>query len=122
MMLLFFPFKDESQLLPCCPPFYESKMQEQGVEDILNRNKINFKPYCDVVDQDFSQFNENSTSNQEPHSQIKNETPEVEYPNENYLEDRKKNFMRQILPDYEMTKDKNCLKLKQREVFNVVHT
>ena len=30
--------------------------------------------------------------------------------------------MRQILPDYEMTKDKNCLKLKQREVFNVVHT
>ena len=85
-----FSVQRESQLLPCCPPFYESKMQEQGVEDIVNRNKINFKPYCDVVDQDFSQFNENSISNQEPHSQIKNETPEVEYLNENYLEDRKK--------------------------------
>ena len=43
-----------------------------------------FERYGHLVDQAFSQFNENSINNQEPNSQIeKDETPMAEYPNEN---------------------------------------
>ena len=72
------------------------------------------EPCGDLVDQAFSQFNENSFNNQDPHSQVENdETPVAEYLNEN--------FMPQIFPDYEMAKSINSLNSKQREVINVVH-
>ena len=65
-----------------------------------------FEPYGDLVDQTFSQFNENYINNQDSHSQIENdETPGAEYTNENYLEDTETklpqfpNFMPKILPD-----------------------
>ena len=75
-------------MLSGCPPLYQNKLQEQGVQDVVNRNKIKFEPYRDLVDQAFSQFNENSINNQDPHSQIKNdETSEAEYLNENDSED-----------------------------------
>ena len=68
VMLLF--FSDGKQLLSGWPPLYQNKLQEQGVQDAVNRNKIKFVPIGDFVDQAFSQFNENSINNQDPHSQI----------------------------------------------------
>ena len=129
-MLLFFTFRDEKPLLSGCPPFYQNKLQEQGVHDLVNRNKIKFDRYGDLVDQAFSQSNENSINNQDPLSQIENdETPGAEYPNENDLEDTETNktsvipgFMPQILPDDEIAEGINPLDSKQREVFSVVHT
>ena len=51
---------------------------------MVNRNKIKFEPYNDIVDQEFCQFNENWIKSQDRHSQIQtNETPEAKYPNEN---------------------------------------
>ena len=88
---VFFSFKDEKQLLSGCPPLYQNKLQEQGLQDVVNRNKIKFEPYGESVDQDFSQFNEKSINNQDPHSQIENdETPGTEYPYENDSEDTQK--------------------------------
>ena len=102
VMLLFYPFSDENELLSDCPPLYQykiqeqgvqdavtgNKIQEQGVQDAVTGNKIKFEPYGDLVDQAFSQFNENSINNQDSHSQIENdETPGAEYPNENDSED-----------------------------------
>ena len=69
-MLLFFPFRDEKKLISSYPSIYQNKLQDQGVQDFVNRNKIKFEPYSDLVDQAFSQFNENSINNQDPHSQI----------------------------------------------------
>ena len=87
VMLLFFPFRDEKQLLSGCPPLYQNKLQEQAVQDDVNRNKIKFEPCGYLVDQAFSQFNENSINNQDPQSQTENdETPEAQYPNENESE------------------------------------
>ena len=105
-------------------------MKLRRVQDGINRNKIKFEPYDDLVDQAFSAFNENSFNNQDQHSQIENyETPEVEYPNEIDSEDTETNktsanshFMPQILPDDKITKRINSLNTKQREVFNVVNT
>ena len=63
----------------------------------------------------FSQFNENSINNQDPHSQIENdETSGAEYTNENNSEASEtnktstiSNFLPQILPDDEIGKDIN---------------
>ena len=125
-MLFFFLFKDEKQLLSGCPPLYQNKLQEQGIQDVVVRKKIKFEPHGDLVDQAFSKFNEYSINNQDPYSQIENdETSEAEYPNENDSGDTETNktsaipnVMPQILPDDESI---NSLNSKQREVFNVVH-
>ena len=119
-MLLFFQFRDEKQLLSCCPPLFQNKLQEKGVQDVVNRNKIKLEPYGDLVDLAFFQFNENSVNNQDPHNQIKNdETPGAEYLNENDSEDTETNktstianFMPQILPDDEIGKGINSLNSK----------
>ena len=87
VMLLFFPFRYQKQLLLGSLPLYQNKLQEQGVQDVVNRSKIKFEPYGDLVDQAFSQFNENSINNQDPQCQTENdETPEAQYPNENESE------------------------------------
>ena len=117
-------------MLSSFAPFYQNKLQEEGVQDVVNINKIRFEPYGDLVDQAFSQFNENLINNQDPHSQIENdETPGPEYPNESDSEEGETNnnsaipnFMPQILPDIEIAEGINPLNSKQREVFDVVHS
>ena len=48
----------------------QNKLQQEGVQNVVNINKIDFKPYNDLVDQTFLQFNENVINNQDPQSQI----------------------------------------------------
>ena len=43
------------------------KLSEQGVQDVVNRNKLKFEPYGDLVDQAFSR-NENYINKQDSHS------------------------------------------------------
>ena len=89
------------------PPLYQNKLQEQGVQAVVNMNKLKFEPYGDLVDPSFSQFNDNSITNREPLSQVENdETPGAEYLNENDSEDTETsktseipNFTPKILPD-----------------------
>ena len=91
---------------------------------------MKFEIYDDLVDQSFSQFNENLIKNRDSHSQIESdETPGAKYPNENYSEVGETNrasallnFMSQILPDDEIAEAINSSNSKQREVFNVIHT
>ena len=129
VLLLFYPFRDEKELLSGFPPLYQNKLGEQGVQAVVNMNKIKLKPYDDLVDQGFSQFDKNSIKNQDSQIQVENdETPGAEYPNENDSEDTEtskpsavSNFMPKILPN-EIAAGTNSLNLKQREVFNVFHT
>ena len=51
---------------------YQNKLQEQGIQDVVNVSKIKFKPYGNLVDQTFSQFNETLIKNEDAHSQIVN--------------------------------------------------
>ena len=57
-MILFFPFRDK-KLLSDFPPLYQNKLEEQGFQDDVNRSKIKFEPYGDLIDRAFSQFKEN---------------------------------------------------------------
>ena len=129
VLLLFYPFRDEKELLSGLPPLYQNKLQEQGVQGIENINKIKFEPYGNLVDEVYSRLNETLVNNQNPHSQIENdEIPGAEYPNDNDSEDTETNktsttptFMPKISTDDEIAKGINSLNSKQREVFNVVH-
>ena len=40
VLLLFYPFRDEKELLSGFSPLYQNKLQEQGVQDVVNTNKI----------------------------------------------------------------------------------
>ena len=129
VLLLFYPFRDEKDLLSDLPPLYQNKLQKQGVQDIVNINKIKFEPYGDLVDEVYSRFSETLINNQDPHSQIENdEVPGAEYPNGNDSEYAETNetstipsFMLQVLPDNEIAEGINSVNSKQKEVFNVVH-
>ena len=74
----FFPIKDEKGFLSSCPLLFQINLQEKGDQVVLNTNKKKSEPYGDSVDQVFSQFNENLTKNQDPHSPTENdETPDT---------------------------------------------
>ena len=68
VLLLIYLSKDEKELLLDFPPMYQNKLQNQGVKDVLNINKIKFEPCGDLVDEALSQFNETLINNQDPHS------------------------------------------------------
>ena len=55
-----FPFPDKKN---CFQVLHQSKLQ--GIQDVVNRDKISFGSYGDLVDRAFSQFNENYISNQD---------------------------------------------------------
>ena len=51
---------------------YHNKIQERGVQNVVNMNKIRLETYGDLTHFGFSQFNKSFINNQDPHSQIKN--------------------------------------------------
>ena len=71
VLLLFYPFREEKELLSGFPPLYRNKLQEKGVQDVANINKINVEPYGNLVNQVFLQVNENLINNQDPPSKLK---------------------------------------------------
>ena len=126
MLLLFYPFRDEKDLLSRFPPMYQNKLREEQVQNVINVNKMKFERHGDLVDQAFVQFNENLINNQDPHSQTEHdETPEEEYPNESDLEEGETNrtfALPNVMPhpDNEIAEGINSLNSKQ--ILNVVHT
>ena len=51
----------------------QTAKKKKGIQDIVNRNKIKFESYGDLVYQSFSQLNKNPIKNQDSHSQIEND-------------------------------------------------
>ena len=58
VLLFFYPFRDERELLSGFPPMYQNKLHEQGVQDVVNNNKIKFELHGDLVDRAYLRFNE----------------------------------------------------------------
>ena len=79
VLVLLFPFGDEKKfLLSGFTPIYQNKLQRERVQDVVSINKRKFKPYGDIVDQVFLNFNENFISNQDTHSQIENDEHQLQ--------------------------------------------
>ena len=68
LIMCCFYFIRSGILLSGLLPFYQTKLQEQGVQNVVN--KMKFEPYGDVVDQAYSKFNETLINNQDPRGQI----------------------------------------------------
>ena len=111
VLLLFYPFRDEKESLSGFSPMYQNKLKEEGVQDIVNINKVKIELYSDLVDQDNS-----TTTWLTVKTHIANETPGAEYPYESNSEERETNktsalssFAPQILPDDEIAEGINSL-------------
>ena len=50
-------------LLSGLPPLYQNKVEEQGVQDIGNIDKIKFEPYGELVDEVYSRLIETLNNN-----------------------------------------------------------
>ena len=67
VLLLFYTFGDEKESLSSFLSMYQKKLQDEGVQNVININKMKFEPYGDLVDRAFLQFNENLINNQDLH-------------------------------------------------------
>ena len=84
---MFYPFRDEKELLSGFSTLHQNKHGGQRVQVVANMNKIKFESYVDLVDQAFSQFNENLS--QVAIIKLENdETPKAKRSNENDSEDK----------------------------------
>ena len=68
MLLLFYSFREEKQFLSGFSLLYQNKMQEQGVQDVVNIKKIKFESNSALVDQTHSNFDDILISNQDSQS------------------------------------------------------
>ena len=62
-VMLFFSVQSRKIIAIRLPTIISKNTAKQGVQDVVNRNKIKFKPYGDLVDETFSQIHENSINN-----------------------------------------------------------
>ena len=56
LLFLFYPFRDEFALLSECDETYTSKLIEQHVLEVVNRNKSIIEPHENIFDSAFPSF------------------------------------------------------------------
>ena len=73
LLLLFYPFWDESDLKVGLPPSYTNKTAEPGVIDIININRALIEPFSDAVDEALFQYSQTEMNNGKAMEQIENQ-------------------------------------------------
>ena len=71
LLILFYPFWDEKDLLSGCLSLHQNKLLEPGVQTVANSNKIKFEPFGNLVDDSYSRYNANMLDNQDPLVKLK---------------------------------------------------
>ena len=56
MLFMYYPFRDEKELLSGNPSTYASKLSESGVTDLVNQNYSLVEPFATIVDNVFLSF------------------------------------------------------------------
>ena len=128
LLILFYPFWDEKDLLSGCLPLYQNKLLEPGVQTVANSNKIKFEPFGNLVDDSYSRYNANMLDNQDPFGLTFDETGKAVYSNDQDDENTESktnsvtpNFIWRIMADDEILENNNSLISQQCDVFNVAH-
>ena len=73
LLFLFYPFRDESDLLSEYDGTYTSKLIEQHVLEVVNRNKLIIEPHGGIVDSAFSIYKIDHPHNMDSFAQQENE-------------------------------------------------
>ena len=79
LLFMFYPFRDESELMVGQISSYSSKLSELGVLEIVNNNKRLVESYSDSVNSAFLNFRADITPSWDPFSQQENEDVEKQY-------------------------------------------
>ena len=130
LLFMYFPFRDEQELLSGSPPSYQSKASIPDVAVVINRNRALVEPLANDVDIALEQYNRFDVD-LDPYGQQENDEMEEEMINEgcsNATGDpcepnsSSADFgfrQPEILPDDTINANIRSLNKKQREVFNV---
>ena len=130
MLVLFYPFRREEDLMCESPPSHSGKFYDSSVLEIVNHNQSLVEPYADLIHDAFQRYNEYTQSNIDPFRQLGNSELEPELQDQNSNHDLEEinsttlsfNYSGNIVhQDHEINKGIRSLNKEQREVFDVVH-
>ena len=134
LLFMFYPFRNEQDLMSDNSGTYCEKLQEPGVIDIINRNKQVFEPYGNLVESALLNLRTNLASNQDSYANQENDEVEelletvnalAEDPTEDavVLDDTcvPSTTAPIIMSDNELNTKILSLNQKQREYFEVVY-
>ena len=130
MLVLFYPFRREEDLMCGSPPSYSGKFYDSNALEIVNHNQSLVEPYANLVHDAFQRYNEDTQSNMDPFGQQKSSEVEPEFQDQNSNQDLEEincttlgfNYRGNIVhQDHETNKAIRSLNKEQQEVFDVVH-
>ncbi|XP_066926174.1 uncharacterized protein [Clytia hemisphaerica] len=134
LLMLYFPFHDEIDLLSAVEKTYTAKLHEPGVIEILERNRALIQPYAGLVDDALERYRTDLVLNMNDFEQQENDEINEELQNTNNEDEsdeesnnRTPNLTAAIpmesilLPDNEINARIRSLNHQQREVFDVIH-
>ena len=111
MLFMYYPFRDEKELLSGNPPTYASKLSEPGVIDLVNQNYSLVEPFATIVDNAFLRLSSDIDNIMRPYGQQEN--------------DKVNDYLTEDIEDSESeafeTTEERTLNMKKREVFNFIH-
>ena len=72
MLFMYYPFRDEKELLSGNPPTCASKLSESGVIDLVNQNYSLVEPFPIIADNEFLRLSSDRDDIMDPYGQQKN--------------------------------------------------
>ena len=133
LLFMFYPFRSEQELKSNDTGSYVEKLQEAGVIDVINRNKLVFEPYGDLVEAALLSLRTNLASNQDSYSNQGNDQVEEllntandlasEDPADDsiILNDAIPASAPTVMSDDELNVKIGTLNQKQREYFDIIY-
>ena len=135
---MYYPFRDEKELLSGNPPTYASKLSEPGVIDLVNQNYSLVEPFATIADNAFLRLSSDIDNIMDPYGQQENDevndylTEDIDDSESEAFETMEahsadvgnNNLMSNKLPaipDNITNENIRALNMKQREVFNFIH-
>ena len=139
MLFMYYPFRNEKELLSGNPPTYVSKLSKNGMIEVVNQNYSLAEPFATIVDDAFLRINCDNVTNMDPYGhQEKDEVTDkiVDFSDNSdidTLETTKSqsadlgntnaftNLLRVVPGDNVINKNIRSLNMQQREIFNFLH-
>ena len=143
LLFMFYPFRNEDELKVTQSHSYSAKLQEPEVINIINENKRQIEPFCDLVDEAYLNFRsdlppnwdsfaqqenedvnndtfQESNCEQEENDNNVNQNCEMSEPSpQNIINQAQVNIM---LNDDDISQKIRSLNMKQRQVFDYIYS
>ena len=127
-LMLYLLFRRESERKVGNPPSYTNKLGETGVIELVNENRNKIEPYSELADNTLMHYNMELRSNEEQEPVLENyeiddvtETEEQAHNTQNVV-DISILHQQYFHSDDEISANIRYLNLKQRQVFDFVHS